>query len=127
MVKPQKARAIQDLILRMAQSGQVRQRITEEQLIGLLQQVEGGQEAQGKITVSAAAASESDLAREERSDLKLLLRSSRSRLAVAVHAQKAGARGLGRRLRPLSPARTRTVEWGWRCNMRHGTHQRCGT
>lgn len=53
MVKPQKARAIQDLILRMAQSGQVRQRITEEQLIGLLQQVEGGQEAQGKIMVRA--------------------------------------------------------------------------
>jgi hypothetical protein len=126
MVKPQKARAIQDLILRMAQSGQVRQRITEEQLIGLLQQVEGGQEAQGKITVSAAAAPEGDLAREERIDLKLLLWSSRSRPAVAVHAQKAGARGLGRRLRPLSPARTRTAERGWRCNLRHGTHRRCG-
>lgn len=54
LVKPQKARAIQDLILRMAQSGQVRQRISEEQLIGLLEQVEGqqGDESRGKITVS---------------------------------------------------------------------------
>ena len=59
LVKPSKARSIQDLLIRMAQSGQVRQKITEHQLIGLLDQVEGqGQGAggasggPGKITVS---------------------------------------------------------------------------
>lgn len=41
LVKPSKARAIQDLLIRMAQSGQVRQKVTEQQLIGLLDQVEG--------------------------------------------------------------------------------------
>ncbi|CEH13519.1 Apoptosis-related protein/predicted DNA-binding protein [Ceraceosorus bombacis] len=57
LVKPEKARAIQDLILRMAQSGQVRQRITEPQLIGLLEQIEsqgrggsGSASGPGKIT-----------------------------------------------------------------------------
>lgn len=64
LVKPSKARAIQDLLIRMAQSGQVRQKVTEQQLIGLLDQVEGqGQGGgfgsggssggSGKITVSA--------------------------------------------------------------------------
>lgn len=60
LVKPSKARAIQDLLIRMAQSGQVRQKVTEQQLIGLLDQVEGqGQGGSGassggagKITVS---------------------------------------------------------------------------
>jgi programmed cell death protein 5 len=65
MVKPSKANAIQDLLIRMAQSGQVRQKVTEQQLIGLLDQVEGRQQGglgsggggstggAGKITVSA--------------------------------------------------------------------------
>lgn len=63
LVKPSKAKSIQDLLIRMAQSGQVRQKITEQQLIGLLDQVEGqgqgggaGGGGAGKITVSFIAA-----------------------------------------------------------------------
>lgn len=58
LVKPQKAQGITNLLIQMAQSGQIRQRVNEEQLIGLLEQVEqaqgdgpGGGQA-GKITVS---------------------------------------------------------------------------
>ena len=54
LVKPQKSRAITDLLVRMAQSGQLRQRVTEDQLIGLLDQVDQSQGGDGepKITVS---------------------------------------------------------------------------
>lgn len=59
MVKPSKAKSIQELLIRMAQSGQVRQKVTEQQLIGLLDQVDGpgpggsgGTGGAGKITVS---------------------------------------------------------------------------
>ena len=53
-MKPQKAREITDLLIRMAQSGQIRGRITEDQLIGLLDQVDQASagESAGKITVS---------------------------------------------------------------------------
>ncbi|KIS67973.1 uncharacterized protein UMAG_11052 [Mycosarcoma maydis] len=53
LVKPQKARQITDLLIRMAQSGQIRGRITEDQLIGLLDQVDQASSADsgaGKIT-----------------------------------------------------------------------------
>ncbi|SPC62955.1 related to Programmed cell death protein 5 [Ustilago sp. UG-2017b] len=52
LVKPQKAREITDLLIRMAQSGQIRGRITEDQLIGLLDQVDqaSAAESAGKIT-----------------------------------------------------------------------------
>ncbi|CCF48864.1 hypothetical protein NDA18_004221 [Ustilago nuda] len=52
LVKPQKAREITDLLIRMAQSGQIRGRITEDQLIGLLDQVDQASagESAGKIT-----------------------------------------------------------------------------
>lgn len=39
MVKAEKARAVEDLLIRMAQGGQVRSKITETQLIELLEQV----------------------------------------------------------------------------------------
>ncbi|KAG0037714.1 hypothetical protein BGZ83_003339 [Gryganskiella cystojenkinii] len=39
MVKADKARAVEDLLIRMAQGGQVRSKITEQQLIELLEQV----------------------------------------------------------------------------------------
>ena len=53
LVKPQKADAISDILLRMARSGQVRQRVTEDQLIMLLDQVDqaSSHESTGKITV----------------------------------------------------------------------------
>ncbi|CDU25450.1 uncharacterized protein SPSC_05343 [Sporisorium scitamineum] len=53
LVKPQKARQITDLLIRMAQSGQIRGRITEDQLIDLLDQVDQASSADsgaGKIT-----------------------------------------------------------------------------
>ncbi|CAD6910958.1 unnamed protein product [Tilletia controversa] len=40
MVKPGKARAIQDMLIRMAQQGQIRSKISEAQLIDLLDQVD---------------------------------------------------------------------------------------
>lgn len=66
LVKPQKAQGITNLLIQMAQSGQIRQRVTETQLIGLLEQVErnegqggrggsgggGGDSGGTKITVS---------------------------------------------------------------------------
>ncbi|RUS13194.1 PDCD5-related protein [Endogone sp. FLAS-F59071] len=39
MVKAEKARAVEDLLIRMAQGGQLRQKITETQLIDLLGQI----------------------------------------------------------------------------------------
>ncbi|SNX85706.1 related to Programmed cell death protein 5 [Melanopsichium pennsylvanicum] len=52
LVKPAKARQITDLLIRMAQSGQIRGRITEDQLIGLLDQVDqaNAEQGAGKIT-----------------------------------------------------------------------------
>ncbi|GAK67850.1 DNA-binding TFAR19-related protein [Moesziomyces antarcticus] len=51
LVKPQKARQITDLLIRMAQQGQIRGRITEDQLIGLLDQVDQASSGDaGKIT-----------------------------------------------------------------------------
>ncbi|KAK9474954.1 PDCD5-related protein [Dipodascopsis tothii] len=39
IVKAQKAQGVEDLLLRMARSGQIRQRIDEDELIGLLDQI----------------------------------------------------------------------------------------
>lgn len=72
LVKPQKAQGITNLIIQMAQQGQIRQKVNEAQLIGLLEQVEraqgeGGQGGgAGKITVSTAWSEQaSGLARRE--------------------------------------------------------------
>ncbi|KAF8163189.1 PDCD5-related protein [Crassisporium funariophilum] len=48
LVSPERSKQIEAILLRMAQSGQLRGRVTEEQLIDLLNQME---EAQGKSTV----------------------------------------------------------------------------
>lgn len=39
LVRPERARSIQDLLVRMAQSGQIRGRVSEDQLLGVLDQV----------------------------------------------------------------------------------------
>ncbi|CAO1637571.1 unnamed protein product [Parajaminaea phylloscopi] len=57
LVKPQKAQGITNLLIQMAQSGQIRSRINEAQLIGLLEQVEassgdGAGDRGSKITYS---------------------------------------------------------------------------
>lgn len=41
LVKPDRARGIEQLLMRMAQSGQLRGRVSEEQLLGVLDQVSG--------------------------------------------------------------------------------------
>ncbi|CAL5229853.1 g13263 [Coccomyxa viridis] len=46
LVKPEKARGVENLILQMAQRGQVTEKVSEERLIGLLEQI--GQQAAGK-------------------------------------------------------------------------------
>lgn len=40
LVRPQRARQVEDMLLRMAQTGQLRGRVTEEQLISVLDQLE---------------------------------------------------------------------------------------
>jgi len=47
LVSPERSRQIETILLRMAQSGQLRGRVGEEQLIGLLEQVEETQAKAG--------------------------------------------------------------------------------
>ncbi|KAG0006359.1 hypothetical protein BGZ80_003091 [Entomortierella chlamydospora] len=49
IVKAEKARAVEDLLIRMAQGGQVRSKITEKQLIELLEQVNQQTKSETKI------------------------------------------------------------------------------
>ncbi|GAA6009504.1 hypothetical protein JCM11491_003581 [Sporobolomyces phaffii] len=72
LVKPDRARAIEQLLMRMAQSGQLRGRVSEEQLIDVLDQVEamekggsggggaGSSKSGGKITFTRKSAYDSD-------------------------------------------------------------------
>ncbi|KAM0788538.1 hypothetical protein ACM66B_001666 [Microbotryomycetes sp. NB124-2] len=46
LVRPERARGIEDLLVRMAQSGQLRGRVSEDQLIGVLDQIEAGEKKQ---------------------------------------------------------------------------------
>lgn len=54
MVKADKARAVEDLLIRMAQSGQLRSKVSEKQLIELLGQInqQDAGASQTKIVVS---------------------------------------------------------------------------
>lgn len=53
LVREGRARAIEDLLIRMARSQQLRGRVTEEQLLGLLDQIEAseGKQTGSRITV----------------------------------------------------------------------------
>lgn len=51
MVKTDKARAIEDLLIRMAQTGQLGGKVSESQLINLLEQINQQQKPETKITV----------------------------------------------------------------------------
>jgi DNA-binding TFAR19-related protein (PDSD5 family) len=55
MVKADKARAVEDLLIRMAQSNQLRSKITEKQLIDLLGQInqQDSSSTQTRIVVCA--------------------------------------------------------------------------
>ncbi len=52
LVKPEKARAVEDMIIRAAQSGQLGGQVDEPKLIQLLEQISGSQ-PKTKVTVSA--------------------------------------------------------------------------
>ncbi|KAG0664986.1 hypothetical protein C6P46_000612 [Rhodotorula mucilaginosa] len=55
LVKPDRARAIEQLLARMAQSGQLRGRVSEDQLIDVLDQVEAMEKGQSGATGSKSA------------------------------------------------------------------------
>lgn len=48
IVKEQKANAVEEMIVKMAQSGQIREKVSEKQLIDLLEQL---QDRSTKITI----------------------------------------------------------------------------
>ena len=60
IVKEEKAKAVEEMIIRMAQSGQIRGKVTESQLIDLLEQISQEQSQATKITISRRRASDSD-------------------------------------------------------------------
>ncbi|ORZ22809.1 PDCD5-related protein [Lobosporangium transversale] len=60
IVKPDKARAVEDLLIRMAQGGQVRSKITETQLIELLEQVNQQTKSETKIVYNRRRYDDSD-------------------------------------------------------------------
>lgn len=61
LVRPERERSLQELLVRMARSGQLRGRVTDEQLLSLLDQVAASESARtgasvkNKITVSVTA------------------------------------------------------------------------
>ncbi|KAF9931126.1 Programmed cell death protein 5 [Linnemannia zychae] len=60
IVKADKARAVEDLLIRMAQGGQVRAKITEKQLIELLEQVNQQNKQETKIVYNRRRYDDSD-------------------------------------------------------------------
>lgn len=63
LVRPERERSLQELLVRMARSGQLRGRVTDDQLLGLLDQVAQAEQSstgaggKSKITVCRASCS----------------------------------------------------------------------
>ncbi|XP_031744105.1 DNA-binding protein DDB_G0278111 isoform X1 [Cucumis sativus] len=51
LVKPEKARGVEDVILRAAQMGQIVEKVSEERLITLLEQINNQTTKQTKVTI----------------------------------------------------------------------------
>ncbi|KAG2409851.1 uncharacterized protein HKW66_Vig0005160 [Vigna angularis] len=51
LVKPEKARGVEDVILRAAQMGQITEKVSEERLISLLEQINTQTARQTKVTI----------------------------------------------------------------------------
>jgi programmed cell death protein 5 len=51
LVKPEKAKGVEDVILRAAQMGQIAEKVTEERLITLLEQINSQTAKQTKVTI----------------------------------------------------------------------------
>ncbi|KAJ3188807.1 hypothetical protein HDU85_004521 [Gaertneriomyces sp. JEL0708] len=60
IVKAEKARAVEDLLIRMAQTGQLRGKVTEQALIGLLEQINEQNQHETKITYNRRRDDDSD-------------------------------------------------------------------
>ncbi|KAH7545117.1 hypothetical protein FEM48_Zijuj01G0059100 [Ziziphus jujuba var. spinosa] len=50
LVKPEKARSVEDVVLRAAQMGQIAEKVSEERLISLLEQINNQTTKQTKVT-----------------------------------------------------------------------------
>ncbi|XP_044462398.1 DNA-binding protein DDB_G0278111-like [Mangifera indica] len=51
LVKPEKARGVEDILLRAAQMGQIVEKVSEERLISLLEQINTQTSKQTKVTI----------------------------------------------------------------------------
>ncbi|KAF8408963.1 hypothetical protein HHK36_005033 [Tetracentron sinense] len=51
LVKPEKAKGVEDVILRAAQMGQIAEKVSEERLISLLEQINNQTTKQTKVTI----------------------------------------------------------------------------
>ncbi|MFX9845909.1 DNA-binding protein [Acinetobacter baumannii] len=51
LVKPEKARGVEDVIIRAAQSGQIAEKVSEERLISLLEQINTQTSKETKVTI----------------------------------------------------------------------------
>ncbi|KAF7803201.1 DNA-binding protein [Senna tora] len=51
LVKPEKSRGVEDVILRAAQMGQITEKVSEERLISLLEQINNQTTKQTKVTI----------------------------------------------------------------------------
>ncbi|KAM0754680.1 DNA-binding TFAR19-related protein [Meredithblackwellia eburnea MCA 4105] len=67
LVRPERARSIEQLLMRMAQSGQLRGAVSEQQLIGVLDQVEAAERG-GKGGSSEKTAGKITFSRKQRLD-----------------------------------------------------------
>lgn len=57
LVKPEKARGVEDMIISLARSGQLGGRVDEPKLINLLEQITGSTKKETKITVGYVTSS----------------------------------------------------------------------
>ncbi|GJM89637.1 hypothetical protein PR202_gb02000 [Eleusine coracana subsp. coracana] len=51
LVKPDKARSVEDVLLRAAQTGGISEKVSEERLISLLEQINNQTSKQTKVTI----------------------------------------------------------------------------
>lgn len=70
LVRPERERSLQELLVRMAKSGQLRGRVTDAQLLGLLDQV--AQAEQGHAGGAASAGAKSKITFNRRQDKSAL-------------------------------------------------------
>ncbi|GAB4822110.1 hypothetical protein N2152v2_009156 [Parachlorella kessleri] len=60
LVKPDKARGVEEIVLRAARSGQIREKVSEERLIELLEQVNEQTQQKTKVTIQRRRAFDDD-------------------------------------------------------------------